>query len=510
LFQKEDRALEVIAQSAITAGRQDDAIGYLVQLANIARDRGSWGDGWRSNAKQRYHKISVALRGEPARRAAFDAFVDDLKNRRESVEYILPDIGSILDLLSPKLSWAETWSHLQLHLVEFREYRIGSDPEVTDDGVDGEDTLADVLFRAFETTSAPLMTMARTAAIELVGTPSGTDVIRALIARLWRAGGNLALEASQIAWECREADAVQKSVEPLLQQMADSQDIAVCRVAHTLGNFWNKSLKTKQRELPTIYSLEMPPDPQAERFDPPSGMTAISSGLYTEDIYAWTWMLGTALRYTAKGSGLPLVTLRRRVGQTMSQTGGTTAFGPPAIEQQQKRLRRLKIHTPYRKLPNAAALQSMREVVGELASADAVDPGAIQHILRHAGGFSSGVPTLPPTHRAVGVSAPKLPDSFHSKEVEDWLNKSESDAVKPLFENYVVLAATARHSRRRFRDALFVEQYYGPIAAGQEESLSLQLQQLPQVVIGDQTIPLYKESAPGAELSPNFGDGRAG
>ena len=231
-------------------------------------------------------------------------------------------------------------------------------------------------------------------------------------------------------------------------------------------------------------------------------MTTFSPGLYTEDIYAWTWALGDALPLTARASGLPLENLRRRVGQLMSRMGGTNAFGPPAIERQQRRLRRLGILMSYRKLSNSAALQSLREAVGELTLADAIDPAAIQHILRHAGAFSSGVPTLPPVHRPVGIRAPEVPNDYRAKEINGWLSKSENDAFEPIVENHIVLAATALHERRRFREGWFVEQYYGPKTDQPGESLFRQLRQLPRVLVGDQTIARYEGYAPGAVVHP--------
>ena len=504
ILQKSDSALEVIAQAAISAVCPEDALRYLIQLADVAKN-GSWGDGWRGNAKQRYHRLNVALRGEPARQAAFDAFIDDLTNRRKSIEYVLPDLGSVLDLLSPRLSWAETWDHMRAHLTEFREYQIGYEIQSNQEDIaTDEHTLADILFRAIETTGVELTTMARTAAIELADAPNGAAVVNSLIVRLWQAGGYMALEACQIAWECKENVAVRDGVASILHKMADSEDLAVRRISFSLGDLWGQSLEIKRRELPVIYSLEIPPDPEAEKFEPPSGMTTSSSGLYTEDIYAWTWVLGDALRLTARASGLPLGNLRRRVGQLMVRMGGTNAFGPPAIQRQQSRLRQLEIHTFYRKLPNSAALQSMREAVGELTLADAIDPGAIPYILRHAGAFSSRIPTLPPVHRPIGVRAPKVPNDYRSEEIDEWLSKSETDALEPVVEGHIVLAATALHERRRFREGWLVEQYYGPQTDRPGKSLFGQLQQLPDVVIGDQTIVRYDGCAPGAVVYPQY------
>jgi hypothetical protein len=47
-----------------------------------------------------------------------------------------------------------------------------------------------------------------------------------------------------------------------------------------------------------------------------------------------------------------------------------------------------------------------------------------------------------------------------------------------------------------------VEQYYGPTTGQQEESLFSQLQQLPHVVVGDQTMVQYDECSLGAVVSP--------
>jgi hypothetical protein len=253
ILQESDRALEIIALAAIAADRRDDVPGYLERLAGISKDRGSWGDGWRGAAKLRYHKISVALIGDAARRAAFDAFVDDLRNRHESVEYILPELDSILELLSPRPTWAAAWLHLQAHLLEFREFRIGQDLHIDDEEGGDAHSLADILFRAFETTSSPLMTMARTAAIELAQAPNGTEVLRDLIPRLLQNQGIMALEASQIAWECKDVSAIRDVVKQTLRQMTDSMDVAVRRIAFTLAQRWDYNLEDSRQALSPIY-----------------------------------------------------------------------------------------------------------------------------------------------------------------------------------------------------------------------------------------------------------------
>ena len=70
-LQSDERCIEAIAQAAYAAGRRQDVTSYLARLKKAADERGSWGDGWRGNAKQRYHRLNVLLNGEPARRTAF-------------------------------------------------------------------------------------------------------------------------------------------------------------------------------------------------------------------------------------------------------------------------------------------------------------------------------------------------------------------------------------------------------------------------------------------------------
>lgn len=499
----DERSIETMAAAAIAAGRQQDARTYLQNLKQLADERGSWGDGWRGGAKQRYHRLNVALNGDVARRAAFDAFVEDLANRREFVDYILPDLGNVLELLSPRPTWAETWARLQEHLSYFREHRMGDDLEPGIGVSEGDEhTLADILFRAIDTTSVELTHMARTAAIELSHMPGGGAVVAALLPRLWRAGGYCSLEASQVTWECRDVISVRDAVMPFLGEMCDNDDFAIRRLAMTLAHGWGQQPRVKRGDLPVIYDLELLPNPEAERFEPPSGISATCSGLYTEDPYSWTWPLEDALKITARATGLDLANLRMRAAQLMTRMGGAVAFGPEAFALQQSRLRRLSLHSSYRKLSNSAAFQAMRELVGELFAADAIDPRAIPVILLRAAAFSRCISTLPPAPRPQGVPAPGIVDIHASSANTEWVAQADEDAVKPTVAGNVVLAATAIHVRRNFRDEWIVEQYFGPDTCRAEEDLFRQLRRLPRVVVADGAVPMYEGFAPGAVVHP--------
>jgi hypothetical protein len=502
VLQKDGRAVEAMARVALAGGRRAEAISLLDSLKRFAEDRGTWGYIG-DRAKHRYHRLNVLLNGEDARRAAFDNIIDDLANRRESLDSLFPEIDEVLTLLSPQPSWSRAWVLLQDHLAQFREHRIGRDLDAAMGVPDGaEHTLADVLFRAFDTTAIGLGRMARTAAIELAKVPAGGQVLAILLPRLWRAGGQHALEATQVAWECRDLLAVRDAVVPILSEMCEADDLAVRRIAMSLGRGWGQWPRPKRADLPVVYKLELPPNPQAQRFEPPSGTSPTSPGLYTEDPYTWTWPLRFPLRLAAKATGLPLPSLRARAAQLMSRAGGTAAFGPDAVERQQTRLHRLRLHLTFRKLLVGAAFQAMREVAGELAAADAIDQRAVPLLLHRAGSFPSIVSTEPPAPRPAGVLRAHVAEGYITEQHAEWQANVAQYAVAPTLDGHLVLAATAVHARRRFRDERIIEQYFGPDTGRVGEDLSDQLSDLPQVLVTGEVEPLYEGFAPGGVARP--------
>jgi hypothetical protein len=502
VLQKDGRAVEAMAHVALAAGRRAEAISLLDSLKRFAEDRGTWGYIG-DRAKHRYHRLSVLLNGEDARRAAFDDLVDDLANRRESVDSLLPEIDEVLALLSPQPTWFRAWALLQDHLAQFREHRIGRDMDAAVGVPDGaEHTLADILFRAFDTTAIGLGRMARTAAIELAKVPAGGQVLAVLLPRLWRAGGQHALEAAQVAWECRDVLAVRDAVVPILLEMCEADDLAVRRIAMSLARGWGQWPRPKRGDLPVVYQLELPPHPQAYRFEPPSGASPTSPGLYTEDPYSWTWPLRFPLPLAADATGLPLPNLRARAAQLMSRAGGTAAFGPGAVERQQNRLHRLRLHLTFRKLLVGAALQAMREVTGELAAAEAIDQRAVPLLLHQTGSFPSIVSTVPPAPRPSGVPRAHVAEGHITEGQAEWQANVAQDAVEPTLDGHLVLAATAVYARRRFRDERTVEQYFGPDTGRVGEDLSDQLSDLPKVFVAGEVEPLYEGFAPGGVARP--------
>ena len=494
-----ERSIDAIATAAVNSGHGTDAVSYLDRLKKIADDRGSWGGSWQSDAKRRFYRLRVRMEGEAARCAAFDAFIDDLAKGLVSVESLLPDLCDVLELMSPQASWARAWACLCEHLGQFREHRIGRDMEpVTDVGEADENTVADVLFRAIDTTSIELARMARAATGELAQSPGGPTVAAVLLPRLWRAGGHHALEAAQIAWECRDNVTIRDAVIPHLPEMASSEDYAVRRTAVALAYFWGQQPAFWRGQLPAIYKLELPPNPQAGRFDPPSGISSVCAGLWTEDPYAWTWPLKEPLTSTARASGQQLINLRARAAELMSRMGGSAVFGPKAIERQMRRLERFSLRVPYRKLGTSAAFAAMRQVIGELVAADAIDARALPIILRQAAAFDPMISSVPASPRPIGVPRVEMLDLLRSNQGAAWRSAVADDAMKPTVAGFVVLASTSVHERRYIDAEWVVEQYSGPDFGIADEGVWWQLARLPRVVFAEGIYPLYKGFALGA------------
>jgi len=146
--------------------------------------------------------------------------------------------------------------------------------------------------------------------------------VAALLPRLWQRGDYFALEAAQIAWECRSVEALNGSLAQLVPLMADSDDIAIRRIAMMLAEEWDLPVSKKHGNLPSTYTIILADDPESQRFETPSGMSLTSPGLYADDLFSWTWMLENPLRIASVASGVALSNLRHRVAQLMSRIGG--------------------------------------------------------------------------------------------------------------------------------------------------------------------------------------------
>jgi hypothetical protein len=292
------------------------------------------------------------------------------------------------------------------------------------------------------------------------------------------------------------------AIEPLVAAMAESDDIAIRRTAMALSHKWNLSVSAKRGDLPEIYSLILPNSFNSERFDPPSGMSLTSAGLYAEDLFSWTWVLETPLRIASDASELELLNLRHRAAQLMYRAGGTEEFGSDAVERQMAKLRRLSLHTSYRKLMNSTAFQAMREVVGELVASDSIDPGAVPFISFRSGGFPPIVRSKAPAIRPVGIPAPILPDIFGSPGKTEWVDGVDEDLIRPTVNGFFVWAATAIHKQRLRDETWRIEQYFGPATEFQGNDISHHVQHLPEVVLTNQVAVPFDAPSLGGVVRP--------
>jgi hypothetical protein len=186
----------------------------------------------------------------------------------------------------------------------------------------------------------------------------------------------------------------------------------------------------------------------------------------------------------------------------MSRAGGTAAFGPDAVKHQQSRLHRLRLHLTFRKLLVGAAFKAMREVAGELAAAEAIDQRALPLLLHEAGSLPTVVSTVPPAPRPVGVPRAQVAERLITERQAEWQANVAEDAVAPTIGGHVVLAATAVHARRRFRDERMIEQYFGPDTGRVGDNLLDQLSDFPRVLITGEVEPIYEGFASGGVARP--------
>jgi len=208
------------------------------------------------------------------------------------------------------------------------------------------------------------------------------------------------------------------------------------------------------------------------------------------------------MRIASKASGIQLSNLRHRAAQLMDRNGGTKAFGPDAVRDQMSTLRRLSLHTSYKKLLSSAAFEAMREVLGELVTADSIDLSVVPLITIRSGSYSPIVGTREPAKRPVGITSVSIPDVFGSHDVRKWVDSVSDDLIRPKVEGYSVLAATATHERRFRNESWLSEQYFGPFIDVESGNLFEHIQYLPKVVLTDRIEITYSKTSLGAVARP--------
>ncbi|MBL8559445.1 MAG: ATP-binding protein [Hyphomonadaceae bacterium] len=493
--------IEVLAERAVDQGARADADEMLKRLKVKSDERGSWG-GWSGDARLKYHRVAVKLGGEPARRAAFDQFASDLAEGRESIESMLPALDEVLRLISPTVSWQMAWDCLAEQLEVLREFRLGGDfkPPIASAFTC---PIAELLERACLTTCSDLGDLVHVAARDLETAPYGGAIVAELIQRLWRTPAQR-LRAAQLAWERRTSAEVEAAARRLLPEMVEADDIAIRDIAARLAEALSVPLLEKSAPLPTAYQLHYPVNPADRKFEPPSGASLSSAGLWTDDPLAWTWPLELPMLMTNDAAGVELAALRRRTASLMGRAGGKDAFGPDAQTAQRIRLGCLKLGLLHRKLGVEVAFRAMREAIGELRAADELDAESATAISFECGAPTPLISPIAASPRPEGIATPNMPSPHHTNEQAAWREGVAADIPAPQLPGYIILAATASFQRKAFADEWTVEQYWGPDTGEADEGLEEQVVKLPRVMTAHTLITLYDSEAPWGVARPQY------
>ena len=440
----EPRAITAVGLAAAKAEKMADAQEAASKLEKMSHQYGAWGQWESGGIKLRYHKLQIAIEGEPARKRAFERFISDLGRNKENISLSLPDLTDIFDVVAPDLSWSNAWTALSKQLKQFRESAWGR-PLVAEVAPLSEvDVLAKVLLTGFHLRAGTITRQTRLAVREIILANAGSECGFSLIEKLLIEGGEYALEALRIVYDLRHRLEVRGRYSERLPEWFQVDDLAVQFIATRLANAWTINLEKPVKELPTFYGLGMPDDPQAAKFEKPSGFGSTSTGLWTESPYDWTWTLDMPLGILARGSRFSMTQLRRRVAQQMAKMGGTDRFGPAAMKAQTKHLDRLDLKIPYERLYISDAFLALRTVAAELADANEFDPDRVAMLLYEAGTAATLTLETKPTSRPDGYQPALLPKSRGAGFSKEWIERANSDAVPQELSDWKIIESDNR------------------------------------------------------------------
>lgn len=281
-----------------------------------------------------------------------------------------------------------------------------------------------------------------------------------------------------------------------------ADDIAIRDIAERLAEELAMQFVDKTAQLPTAYKLHYPANAADRRFEPPSGASMSSAGLWTDHPLAWTWPLELPMRMTGDMAGVDLAALRRRTASLMGRAGGKNTFGPDAQTAQRIRLGYLKLRLLHRKLGVEVAFRAMRAAIGELRAAAEIDAESATAISFECGAPTPLITPVAALPRPAGIVMPVMPSPHDTNEQASWRDGVAADIPAPRLPGYVILAATASFQREAFADEWTVEQYWGPDTGEADDDVDAQLLKLPRVVIADTLITRYASEAPWGVARP--------
>ncbi|MGX1587874.1 ATP-binding protein [Brevundimonas diminuta] len=439
------RVLKTIGDLALEAGDHAAATRHRDALRALASDRDYYDRGWSGGAKLLAWQLDVRLNGEPARREAFDAFLNDLSHGWMWPSQLLQYAVDILGVISPAPTWSEAWAALEDHLTAFREYALGeplalpSQEECADS--DGADVLADLLHRALGLGPMFLAQQVRLALQDLAEATDGDVVIARLVVRLLDGPGNDSLHGAHFAWVHRDAPAVQAALEARLPALVAHTDYGVRRIGRAFRLY---------RKLPAT---------------PPAGaLASAASDVVSADAAPFmhaTWPINHPLRLTAAVSGVDAGTLRQRVA------GIIAGFDEPPTPAAEKvaacRATSLDVFAPQPKLIVCAAFRAQRILLSELIDSGEIELPDAEEITHHCGVDGVLDHDLHVEPRPVGLCRPEFGEPYRDEHYETWLGEVSEDVGQPALNGLTVVAGWARHRSFAQSGDLAAEQVFGAI-----------------------------------------------
>lgn len=459
----EDRhVLRVMADLAIEEGALEaaaEARDSLVALAESAQ----YDDGWAAGARLLAVEVDVALRGDAARREAFESLCRDLAGGRVWPIRLLQHIVDVLKVISPAPNWEEAWSALEAHLSVFREFPQGDPLEVTTAArspwKDGVTILADLLARALALGPIALAERTRLALVELASDEVAQPIVACLVDRLLDGADETSLVGAQLAWSHRDLEPVRFAVAPRLPDLLAHPDFGVRDIAGALWAEWSRA--------------DDPPPP--DRVGPRAPSSEATQAFMDE-----IWPILPHLQATARATGQDPIVLGRRAAGLL---GGLQE--PPSEEAELRlggRAEALDVYGPQVRWTARAAFLAQRLLLAEMVDAGDLDPGLAARISRSSGvdGLIDYDRHIEP--RPVGLPRPTFGDPFRNEHYETWLEGVDEDLTPPHIENWTILGGWSRHRSVKRSGDQCAEQLYGVFGAG--DDLDEALKVLPRMRLG--------------------------
>lgn len=451
------RVQKTMGDLALAAEDRDAATGYRDALWALARDQASYDQGWSGGAKLLAWTLDVGLRGETARREAFDSLLSDLANGWIWPSHLLQYIVDILRVISPAPTWREAWAALEAHLGVFREYELGAPlslpPLVGGEDADGIDQLADLLHRAMSLGPTFLTEQVRLSLRELEGSQEGESIIVRLMERLLDGVDDDLLHGAQIAWTFRETPSVEAALAARLTPLAAHPDYGVRRIGQALSLVYNVS------QAPSVDAALA-----AATSEPNSPGTALLKA---------TWPIARTLKMTADATGLPRDTLRVRAGRIMA--GFTSPPSPDEETAAAWRAKLLDVFAPQPKVTVLAAFRAQRILLSKLILTGELPLPDAEQIVQHCGVDAVVDHDLRIEPRPVGLCRPNFGEPYRDEHFDAWLSGVSDDVAPPVLEGLTIVAGWSRHRRFTRSAELAAEQVHGAIPADKDFEGSVQI-----------------------------------